>query len=219
MPIDTIDPKWLVGFIRETSSALWTVGSDGYVLNVPEWIALTGQTAREAEGEGWADAIHPEDAPRARAAWQTAVIHRSHYNTDYRLRCADGSYRWFNARALPILDAQGMVTKWFGVMLAIPGLGRFGRSDADERSASADQFDDITPQALRAARALLNWPAERLASEAGVSRSTVRRLEDDNLQIATRRTSIQQILDVLVRERVRCFARDRTIVGVGLDHR
>jgi len=217
MPIDSIDPDWLVSFVRGTAAATWTSGINGYMLNIPEWCALTGQTPAEADGEGWTNAIHPDDSARVRAAWQTAVVHHTHYNTDYRLRCADGIYRWHNARAMPILDEDGSVTRWFGVILAIAGAGRYGRNESDARETNAKRYDDITPSAMRAARALLNWPAERLATEAGLSRSTVRRLEDDEAPIATRRGSIHKILEVLARENIRCFSEDRTIIGVGLD--
>ncbi|MDR6790309.1 hypothetical protein J2Y58_003689 [Sphingomonas sp. BE138] len=98
-------------------------------------------------------AIHPNDVDRVRAAWETAVTHQSHYNTDYRLRCADGIYRWFNARGVPMLGADGSVLKWFGVILSIAGSARMARSEVDLRPARADQFEEITPGALRAARA------------------------------------------------------------------
>jgi PAS domain S-box-containing protein len=217
MPMTMIDPAWLMRFIRGTAVATWLVEGDGYVMDVPEWIELTGQTAAEAEGDGWMNAIHPEDVPRVRAAWQTAVVHHQHYNTDYRVRCADGIYRWFNARGLPMLDGDGNALKWFGVILSIAGAGRFGRSEGAERWVAADRYDDISPAALRAARALLDWPAERLAGEAGVSRSTIRRLEDEEATIATRKGSIHKILQVLARERIRCFAQGGTIIGVSID--
>ena len=92
MPMTMIDPAWLMRFIRGTAVATWLVEGDGYVMDVPEWIELTGQTAAEAEGDGWMNAIHPEDVPRVRAAWQTAVVHHQHYNTDYRVRCADEQF-------------------------------------------------------------------------------------------------------------------------------
>ena len=133
MPFTTIQPDWMIRFIRETSVATWAVDGDGYALDIPEWIALTGQTADEAKGDGWMDAIHRDDVERVSAAWRTAVIHQSHYNTDYRLRCADGIYRWFNARGYAILDAEGIVVKWIGVILPIAGTGRFSRPEQGDR--------------------------------------------------------------------------------------
>jgi PAS domain S-box-containing protein len=215
MPWNKIRPENLVSFVRETAAATWAVDADGYVLDVPEWTALTGQTAAEAEGDGWMTAIHPDDVDRVAAAWKTAVAHGSHYNTDYRLRCADGSYRWFNARGVPVQGVNGETTSWIGVILAIPGASRPSRSlDSSRRTRPADQFEDISPAALRAARAILNWPADKLAERAGVARSTIRRLEDDAPSSTPRKASVQKILAVLAAEGVRFLGSGTRVMGI-----
>lgn len=214
MPWRTIDPQLLIRFLRETAAVTFVVRGDGYVLDEPEWMALTGQTEAEAEGDGWMNAVHPEDVDRVRSAWQTAVAHSTHYNTDYRLRCADGAYRWFNARGTPVLDTSGETLSWVGVILAVPGMSRISRGNAHVTVTSTDRFDDITPGALRSARALLNLPAEKLAEEAGVSRSTYRRLEEDAPSASPRRSSISKVIQVLGAHKLKCIGRGRLIVGV-----
>ncbi|QNM82218.1 PAS domain-containing protein [Sphingomonas sabuli] len=214
MPWREIDCDDIRRFVRETAAATWVVNADGYVLNVPEWSALTGQSESEAEGDGWMDALHPDDLERVRAAWSTAVTHCSHYNTDYRVRCADGIYRWFNARGLPVAGPDGEPTKWMGLILAIAGPMRPSRSGGSERILPADKFSDISPAALRAARSLLNWSADRLAEEAGIARSTIHRLESGNGGGAARRGSIDKVLRVLTEQNVQCIGKDDIIVGV-----
>ena len=191
----TLYAPWLLHLVRETAAVTWTVGADGYVVDIPEWMALTGQSAVEAQGDGWMDAIHPDDVNRVRSAWMTAVSHGSHYNTDYRLRCADGVYRWFNARGVSIVDLEGAVQQWIGVILPIAGSNRFGRPVA--MPAGKVKFTDITPGALRAARAMLAWSASKLAERADVSLSTVRRLEDESERDSTRNASIGKIIEAL----------------------
>lgn len=214
MAKEDVSEGWLRRFVSETSSATWVVDADGYVMDVPEWVALTGQNPAEVAGDGWMAALHPDDIDRVRAAWETAVTHQSDYNTDYRLRCADGIYRWFNARGVPMLDTDGGVLKWFGVILPIAGSARLSRNDAAMRPLRADQFDDITAGALRAARALLNWPAEKLAEEARISRSTIRRLENGEATTTPRRGSVEKILSVLARQNIRCLGQNGVIEGV-----
>lgn len=215
MPWTALDSAILARFLRETAAATWKVDRDGYVLDVPEWTALTGQTADEAEGDGWMDALHPEDVERVKSAWQTAVAHATHYNTDYRLRCADGAFRWFNARGVPIFTRDGDVEAWVGVILAIPGASRPSRTSApSEAIALADRFDDISPAALRAARAILNWTTERLAEEAGVARSTLRRLEGEDSSATPRRASVHKILRVLASQQLYCLGRGTRVIGV-----
>ncbi|WP_058733809.1 helix-turn-helix domain-containing protein, partial [Sphingomonas sanguinis] len=99
-------------------------------------------------------------------------------------------------------------------ILPIAGSARLSRNDAAMRPLRADQFDDITAGALRAARALLNWPAEKLAEEAGISRSTIRRLENGEATTTPRRGSVEKILSVLARQNIRCLGQNGVIEGV-----
>lgn len=213
MPWRSIDPDTLIRFVQESTAATWVVDATGYVLDVPEWVALTGQTPEEAEGDGWMDAVHPDDVERVARAWSTAVDHGTPYNTDYRLRCADGSYRWFNVRGLPVPGPDGEALKWIGMILSIPGTHRPSRTGFD-RGQYADRFSDITPAALRAARAILDWSADQMAREAGVARSTIRRLEADDDGSTPRRGSIQRILQVLADRKILCVGHGTRIVGV-----
>lgn len=215
MPWSSIASESLISFFRNTASATWRVGADGYVVDVPEWTGLTGQSAEEAAGDGWIHAVHPEDRGRAQEAWRTAVAHNAPYNTDYRLRCADGIYRWFNARAMAILDHDGQTQEWVGVLLAIAGSHRFGQAAASQVGLSANAFTDISPSSLRAARGCLNWTAETLAERAGLSRSTVRRLENDDPIGGARAGSIRKVLGVLASEKI-AFVGERggCIIGV-----
>lgn len=208
-----IPDEWLVRFIRGTVAATFSVTAEGYVVDVPEWTRLTGQTAEQARGAGWMSALHESDAERAKAAWQTAVMHGTNYNTDYRVRCADGIYRWFNARAVPILSTDGEILRWVGAILSIPGSFRFGQQEP-----IADTFDDISPAALRAARAMLGWSAEKLAEEADISRSTIRRLESDDSNISARRTNIARILRALSNHGLILLGHNGVVMGVTEDY-
>lgn len=214
MPWRSIDPDVLVRFLHETSAATWSAGSDGYVVDATEWMALTGQTAEEAAGDGWMQAVHPDDLDRVRSAWENALSHTSHYNTDYRIRCEDGQYRWFNVRGTPVMDGHGNAEKWVGVILAIPGQARPSRAPyATAASRTVNQFDDITPAALRAARAMLGWSAEELATAAGIARSTLRRLEDDQPSVP-HRGSVAKVLGVLARQGIEGIGDQGMIRGV-----
>ena len=60
--------------------------------------------------------FHPDDQERAWAVWRQSLTTGEPYNIEYRLRHADGTYRWVLGRALPIRDpgADGAITRWFG---------------------------------------------------------------------------------------------------------
>jgi len=204
----------LLEFIKQTSLLTWRVGDDGHVVDLPEWCVVTGQTAAEVEGEGWMNALHPDDVDRARMAWRTAVAHGSPYSTDYRLRCADGIYRWVNSRGIAIFERDGTISHWVGAVFTVPGVMRPSQSNSGTR-AGQRAFSDIMPAALRAARAMLNWSSERLAKEAGVSLSTVRRLEAETTSAESfRRSSVEKILTALTDSGLRLIGSGSTAVGV-----
>jgi PAS domain S-box-containing protein len=74
----------------------------------------TGFAAGDLDGENWRRVIHPEDECRALAAWTAALASGSDYEVEFRIRRADGAYRWHLARALPIRDGHARVTRWIG---------------------------------------------------------------------------------------------------------
>ena len=87
---------------------LWVTDPAGYCtyLNKP-WYAYTGQTEAEALGMGWTQAVHPDDAAAAGAAFLDANARRVPFEFLYRLRRHDGMYRWAIDRGLPRFGADG----------------------------------------------------------------------------------------------------------------
>lgn len=174
----------LAALIEATAAVVWTVSPDGQALDMPQWLTLTGQSHEDVQGRGWIDAIHPDDRGRVEAAWATAVAHQASYNTDYRVLCADGVYRWYNARGIPILDPDGEIREWVGVCLAVPGRNRYLPASPPAPPPVAPATDnpdrEITAAQVRGARSMLNWSAGELARRSGVSASTIQRLETDD---------------------------------------
>ena len=97
------------------------------------WVDYSGMTAEESAGTGWADAVHPDDRSRQEPAWSEAFKRGEGFEFEYRLRRADGVYRWFLARAEPICDDEGNVVRWFGTSTDIDDRKRRGRGRAAER--------------------------------------------------------------------------------------
>lgn len=58
--------------------------------------------------------IHPEDWPRTVETWQRGIKSGRDYEIEHRLQRADGSFKWFLSRAVPIRDERGCMIKWFG---------------------------------------------------------------------------------------------------------
>ncbi|MEG4346825.1 PAS domain S-box protein [Microcoleus sp. A003_D6] len=101
--------------ILATSQIVWISDAEGRCPDLPSWRAYTGQTEAEVVGSGWLEAIHPGDRERTAQAWMEAAQTRSLYDIQYRIRAADGNYRYFQARGVPILNEDGSVREWVGV--------------------------------------------------------------------------------------------------------
>ena len=71
--------------------------------------------------KGWSTnaAVHPDDLPRVISAWTHSIETASPYDVDHRLRRADGVYRWFHARGLPLCDGEGRVLRWYVLLTDI----------------------------------------------------------------------------------------------------
>jgi PAS domain S-box-containing protein len=80
----------------------------------PQWVKYTGIPEPEQLGYGWLGQLHPDDRERTITAWQAEAPRGQGFDLEFRIRRADGVYRWFKTRAAPLRDAQGRLTKWFG---------------------------------------------------------------------------------------------------------
>lgn len=94
---------------------VWSTQPDGFhdYYNA-RWYEFTGMPVGSTDGEAWNGMFHPDDQERAWTAWRHCLATGDPYEIEYRLRNADGQYRWTLGRALPIRDKTGKITRWFG---------------------------------------------------------------------------------------------------------
>lgn len=102
-------------FAQAMANQVWTAPADGMLdwLN-DQTLVYSGRSMAELLGVGWAQLVHPEDSEAATAAWSQALANGSNYEIEFRIRRADGIYRWHLVRALPIRDKTGAVLRWVG---------------------------------------------------------------------------------------------------------
>jgi formate hydrogenlyase transcriptional activator len=99
-----------------------------------------GKTAEELKSWATTDAVHPDDRPRVIAAFTRSVETGNPYDIEHRCRRADGVYRWFQVRALPVRDTEGRVINWYILL-----------TDIDERKQAEDRLQlllDVTNQVV-----------------------------------------------------------------------
>ena len=112
---------------------VWVTRGDGSVLYVSRvWTDYTGITLDRAVKDGWHPSFHPDDSPGARTAWKAAMAARGNLSFEFRLRRADGVYRWWLLRGAPMVDPGGNILKWFGTCTDIDDLKELN-SDLEQR--------------------------------------------------------------------------------------
>jgi PAS domain S-box len=94
---------------------VWSTRPDGYhdYYNA-RWYEFTGVPEGSTDGAEWNGMFHPDDQARAWSVWQHSLATGDPYEIEYRLRNASGEYCWTLGRALPMRDASGEITRWFG---------------------------------------------------------------------------------------------------------
>ncbi|MFN7927378.1 MAG: PAS domain-containing protein [Blastocatellia bacterium] len=78
------------------------------------WFDYTGTTPAEMQGWGWQQVHHPDHIARVVTRLRRSITTGEPWEDTFPLRGADGQYRWFLSRALPIHDEAGRVVRWFG---------------------------------------------------------------------------------------------------------
>ena len=95
---------------------VWSGLPDGSFDFVNEpWLTYLGCSWEELSAQGGLrSVVHPDDLEGSDARWSATRAAGRHTDHELRMRRADGQYRWFLTRALPLRDEQGNIVKWYG---------------------------------------------------------------------------------------------------------
>ena len=115
---------------------VWATLPDGFhdYYNA-RWYEFTGVPEGSTDGEAWNGMFHPDDQERAWTTWRHSLTTGDAYNIEYRLRHHSGDYRWVLGRALPIRDADGRITRWFGTC-----------TDINEQKIAAEEREVVSQE-------------------------------------------------------------------------
>jgi PAS domain S-box-containing protein len=110
----------------------WTASPDGSVdfLN-RHYEYYLGVAVDKAVGSAWTAVVHPDDLERHLEKFRTAMVTGELFEVESRFRRADGEYRWFLTRAVPLRDARGKIARWYGTSLEIEDHKRAEKLQAD----------------------------------------------------------------------------------------
>jgi PAS domain S-box-containing protein len=118
---------------------IWISRESGDALYVNKWwYEYTGLTVDENKGLEWEKVIHPEDLHLAADAYTNAVLNRTLYETEVRMRRHDGTYRWFLFRGIPRMEGSDFLKGYIGVGI-----------DIHDRKEALDQLENNREELLR----------------------------------------------------------------------
>ena len=106
---------------------VWSSLPDGRIdYASPRWLEYTGFTHEQSQGESWSACLHPDDLQPTLQAWYRAVESGTPHQIEHRVRDANGNYRWFLTRAIPLHDESHQIVKWYGTCTDIDVQKRAG---------------------------------------------------------------------------------------------
>lgn len=102
------------------------------------WLTFTGRTMAEVLGNGWADDVHPDDRDRCYALYTSSFDARRNFQMEYRLRRADGEYRWLLDSGVPRFSPDGAFVGYIGSCIDISDMKR-----AQEESLARQKLESL----------------------------------------------------------------------------
>jgi PAS domain S-box-containing protein len=121
-------------------------GADGAISWYNQrWYEYTGTTPEQMEGWGWRSAIDLAMLPKVMERWQASIATGKPFDMEFPLRGADGTFRTFLNRIMPLKNSEGRVVRWFGTNTDISE-----HKEAQELLAAQAQELSVSREALEA---------------------------------------------------------------------
>ncbi|WP_294642495.1 hybrid sensor histidine kinase/response regulator [uncultured Aureimonas sp.] len=119
-------------FAQAVPNQVWASRPDGNLYWFNEQVyAYTGDERGSLDGTTqWGRIVHPDDLSAAGEAWSRSLATGQLYEIEFRIRRADGTYRWFLVRAEPVRGDDGAIVQWVGT-----------NTDIDQRRRQAEKIE------------------------------------------------------------------------------
>ncbi len=176
------------------SQLAWTCDSLGEVNWYNQrWFDYTGRSFEEMRLWGWKSVHHPDHVDRVVQSVTHSRTSGEVWEDTFPLLGADGKYRWFLSRALPIHDEDGEIVQWFGTNTDVTDLREAQQQlhDADRRK---DEFLAMLAHELRNPLAPIRTGLDLLAMEEEIAHRDVIELMQEQVKHVVR--LVDDLLDV-----------------------
>jgi PAS domain S-box-containing protein len=139
---------------------VWTARADGALDYVNQRVLdYFDRTLEQILGWGWQEMVHPEDLQTCNERWARSLKTGEIYSIEFRLRrSSDETYRWHLGRALPMLDSDGKITRWFGTNTDIEEQKRLEEKLAELSRQREQMLEEVSTPVVPVWRGVLALP-------------------------------------------------------------
>src|SRR6476661_2617051 len=166
---------------RPPATFVWSADPQGQIRRPLQGLEeFTGLTFAQYGGEGWLDALHPDDRARVARAWQSGVASKGNVELTYRLRRRDGAWRDVVAPAAA-MQQDGQLREWVGVCVDVTASLRDEAAlrQSEERLRFLDQLGQATRNQTEAT-AVMGITARLLGEYLGATRCAYADVDADS---------------------------------------
>lgn len=140
--------KQFITLVNSMANLAWMAKADGWIYWYNDkWYEYTGTTSKQVEGWGWQSVHDPVKLPLVMKNWQASLASGQKFEMTFPLMGADGKYKQFLTRVLPVKDDEGKVQHWFGTHTDVTEQQKFAgqleeqvKDRTTELKASEDKF-------------------------------------------------------------------------------
>lgn len=113
------------GLADSVNQLVWMARPDGAIFWYNKrWYEYTGTTPEQMQGWGWQSVHDPQELTTVLERWRHSIAAKTQFDMVFPLKGADGKFRPFLTRVVPIKDETGQLTRWFGTNTDISELRR-----------------------------------------------------------------------------------------------
>jgi PAS domain S-box-containing protein len=191
----------LRNLIETIPISVWTALPDGTVDFVSRhW----RETLGFVRGDSIRRTVHPDDVDRHLEKWRASLATGAPFENEVRRRAADGEYRWFLARAVPLRDEQRNILKWYGITMEIEDRKRAEEAfrEAQIELAHVTRMSTLGEMSASIAHEI-NQPLGALVNNAGACLGwlSAANLEEARNSVALVMDDAQRVSEIITRIR------------------